>query len=143
MIPGLYCKFGYVVSDSGNFCELVLSVCPPPTMINFDKSKCIPGSDKWVPFPIWIIYIAPTFLILLISKLKVKETNFVSSWLCFLSVAEIVAMIYVVYLAKAFGIMPVLGLICFSIAIHYGINFFFLLVFTTQVKNDKAMTHWC
>jgi hypothetical protein len=89
-----------------------------------------------VPFPIWIIYIAPTFLILLISKLKVKETNFVSNWLCFLSVAEIFAMIFVVYLARVYGIMPVVGLICFSITMHYGINFFFLLVFTTQVKKD-------
>lgn len=143
VIPGLRCKFGYKVSETGNFCELLLSVCPPPTTINYDRSKCIPGSDQWVPFPIWILWIAPTFLVLLISKLKANETKFVANWIVLLGVAEIAAMLYVIYLAKVFGITPVTALIGFTVAVHYGINLFFLLVFTKQVKNDNALKHWC
>lgn len=39
--------------------------------------------------------------------------------------------------------MPVVALICFALAIHYGINFFFLLVFTKTIRNDKAFSYWC
>ena len=52
-------------------------------------------------------------------------------------------MFYIIFLAREFGITPITALIGFTIAIHYGINFFFLLVFTKQVKNDAALTHWC
>lgn len=34
-------------------------------------------------------------------------------------------------------------MLAFAIAVHYGINFFFLLVFTKQVKIDIALAHWC
>jgi ribosomal protein S19 len=39
-------------------------------------------------------------------------------------------MFFIVYLARDFGITPVTAMIGFTIIIHYGINFFFLLVFT-------------
>lgn len=143
VIPGLICKFGYKVSETGNFCELMLSVCEPPTTLNYDRTSCVPGSDDWVPFPIWILWIAPTFLILLISKIKARETKFVSNWICFLSVAEIGAIIYTLVLANSFGILPVTVLLAFAAAVHYGINLFFLLVFTKQVKVDTALAHWC
>jgi hypothetical protein len=99
VIPGLICKFGYKVSETGNFCELMLTVCEPPTTINYDRTSCVPGSDDWVAFPIWILWVAPTTLILLISKLKAKETKFVSNWIAFLSIAEIGAIAYTLYLA--------------------------------------------
>jgi hypothetical protein len=103
----------------------------------------MPGTEKIVPFPIWILWVAPTFLVLLISKLKARETMFIQSWLVFLSIAEIAAMIYTLYLASDFGIAPVTGLLGFSIAVHFGINFFFLLVFSKEVKLDNAFAHWC
>jgi len=106
-IDGIKCKFGYKVSDSGDFCELLLQVCEPPTTLNYDKTKCLPGSDQWFPFPIWLFWIAPTFLILLISKLKARETQLATNMIVFLSIGEIAGMIYTVYLARIFGILPV------------------------------------
>lgn len=143
VIDGLYCKFGWKPNDAGTGCQIDLVACPPPNGINYDHTKCIPGFDDWVPFPIWIIWIAPTLLILLISKIKAKETKFVSNWLALLSIAEIAAMIYTFCLAKDFGILPTTALLGFSIAIHYGINLFFCLVFYKQVRQtDMALAHW-
>jgi hypothetical protein len=103
----------------------------------------VPGSDDWVAFPIWILWVAPTFLILLVSKLKSRETKFISNWICFLSIAEIGSIIYTLYLAFNFGILPVTVMLATAAVVHYGINFFFLLVFTKQVKIDTALAHWC
>lgn len=142
VIPGLICKFGYSLVPSGDGCALDLSVCEAPDTLNYDKTKCVPGADDWVPFPILAACLCLTLLVAL-CKVTRRETRFIANMIVFWSVMETVCMVALIWTAVGFGITPVVYLTLAALLLHYMINFFFAIIFWNQVRQDKTFRHWC
>lgn len=133
VIKDFRCPFGYDVVPEGNACVLKAVICEEPKTLNYDKTKCIPGSEEYILFPILFFSIL-LVIIVVFSKCKAKETKFVSSMIAFLVLAEKVALISLLWNAISFGIKPVVYLVVIGFVFEVGIDLFFLLVFTQQIK---------
>ena len=53
-IEGLQCPFGYEINVFGDFCELALRGCENGSILNTDRTKCVPGSEEAILFPFLI-----------------------------------------------------------------------------------------
>lgn len=128
MIPGLKCRFGYEVIPTGDGCVLKARICEEGNRLNYDETKCIPGSENWVPFPILILAVLAS-IVPIVSKVRNKETRLVANLICVLSITETIAIIVQVALANEFGIRPVLFLTGMALCFLYCTNVFFLIIY--------------
>jgi hypothetical protein len=126
----------------GNGCVIKAVICLPPTTLNYDQTKCIPGSEDYIPFPVLAfgVFLA---LIPLLSKIKARESRFITNMIAFLSIGEKVSIITLLIFAIAFGIKPVVYLVAVALMFEIAIDLFFLIVFTEQIKNDESFKYWC
>ena len=92
IIPGLQCPFGYSLLDSGDGCELDLSVCLSPNKLNYDRNACVPGSEEFIYFPV-LCFCLFLSIIVWISRCTEKNTKIVANLIVFWSFAEIICMI--------------------------------------------------
>jgi hypothetical protein len=92
VIPGLICPFGYAVTPTGDGCALKAQICEDGFDLNYDKTKCIPVSPGYIPFP---ILIATCFLcvIPIVSKVRNRESKLVANLIVAISVTEPVGLI--------------------------------------------------
>lgn len=114
IIPGIRCPFGYDLTPNGNGCILKAQICLEPNELNYDMTSCVPGSDAFIPFPLLACCAAVT-LIVLISKMKNRESRFIANMIVFWSIIEFVAVLVVFYLSLKFGIKPVVYMILVAI----------------------------
>ena len=119
-----------------------LSVCEAPDTLNYDKTKCVPGADEFIYFPILSTCLVLT-LIPVLSKITKRETRLIANIIVFWSVMETICIFGLLWLAVDFGIKPVVYLTLAAVLLHYMINFFFAIVFCNQVRMDKTFRHWC
>ena len=142
IIDGLICKFGYEVSPNGDACILLAAICEPPQTLNYDKTKCIPGSEDYVLFPVmWVALVA--VLLVVLFRAKSKLTKFVPNMIIFLSPVEKISFVVFLIEAISFGIKPVVYLMAVAIVFSIAIDIFFLIVFTQQIKLDESFKYWC
>ena len=55
MLTGFFCKFGYEINAAGDGCFLKARVCDGRNVLNYDKTKCIPVSEFFIPVPMLIL----------------------------------------------------------------------------------------
>jgi len=64
VLTGLICKFGYGYNAAGDGCILKVQVCEGSTILNYDNTACVPVPGFLLPFPLTIIALIGTGLIL-------------------------------------------------------------------------------
>ena len=55
VLTGFFCKFGYDMNAAGDGCYLKARVCNGRDVLNYDKTKCIPVSEFFIPIPMLIL----------------------------------------------------------------------------------------
>lgn len=81
-------------------------------------------------------------LIAVVSKVKFKQTRLLTSWIAILSLIETIGIIVLAALANDIGILPVYICAMVALVFTYGINIFFVLIYSKQVSTDAAFKYY-
>jgi hypothetical protein len=111
------------------------------TILNYDKTACIPVPGYLLPFPLTILALLGTFLIIR-DKKRNENSRFFPNQICMLSVLETVGLLSILILTQSYGIRPTHYLCLAAFLFLYGLNFFFTLIYYTQMKRDSAFKYW-
>jgi hypothetical protein len=120
---------------------LKAQICEDGFDLNYDKTKCIPVSPGYFPFPI-LILTCFICVIPIVSKVRNRESKLVANLIVAISVTEPIGLIMQYVLSDSYGIKPAVYLTGFAILMHFATNLFFGLVYTKQVKSDQSFKHW-
>jgi hypothetical protein len=111
------------------------------TILNYDKTACIPVPGFLLPFPLTILALVGTFLTIR-DKKRNENSRFFPNQICMLSVLETVGLLSTLILAQSYGIRPTHYLCLAAFLFLYGLNLFFTLIYYTQMKRDSAFKYW-
>ena len=141
VISGLRCAFGYEPMPSGLACQLASQICEDGSVLNFAKTKCIPGSPSHAFFP---LLISALILLLLsyLSSRKFKDSLFYSNSIAFLSLLETIGIFWLLIEADRMGVAPSIALAAVALLFLIGCNLFFTFMFWKQVLPDHTFKFW-
>jgi len=109
--------------------------------LNYSKTKCVPGSPSFIPFPLLITGIV-CIIASYISSRRHKDSLFFTNSIAFLSILETIGILWMLLESDAMGVTPstILSAIAFMFLI--GCNLFFTFMFWKQVFPDHTFKYW-
>lgn len=107
---------------------LKAQICETDFVLDYSKTKCIPGPGNYTLFPLCFTCIVLSAFVL-IAKAKSKQTIIVSNIIAFISLVEAVGIFMQVILAYQIGLFATFALSLISILFLYGCNFFFWILY--------------
>ena len=141
VLTGFFCKFGYDMNAAGDGCYLKARVCNGRDVLNYDKTKCIPVSEFFIPIPMLILSCIGIYFVFK-DKRQNKNSRFIANSICVLSIFETLGLICFVGLSNEFGIYPSFALSSCALFFLYGLNIFSYLIYLFQFKQDSAFKYW-
>jgi hypothetical protein len=126
---------------SGLACQLAAQVCSHGSVLNYSKTKCIPGSPTYVPFPL-LILAAVGALVCYISSRRHKGSLFLTNTIAFWGLLETVGIFWLLVQADEMGVLPSIALTAIALMFLLGCNLFFIFMFCKQVLPDQTFKYW-
>ena len=107
---------------------LMAQICEGNKILNYDKTKCIPVPGFLMPFPLVLIALIGTTLIIR-DKRKNPNSRFYPNMVVLLSVLETIGLLFMTGMTKSYGIKPAYSLSALALGFMIGLNLFFTLIY--------------